>query len=79
MAGEVSAIFQNFAKSLPPIAVSLKGWSIEHNVFFFKFSFTGNSDFHVIDGRCKQHILYTPYFTACGSRLSSQVQDASGE
>ena len=54
-------------------AVSLKGWSIEHN-YFFKFSFTSNSDSYVSDGWCKQHILYTQYFTACGSRLSRRFK-----
>ena len=50
-----------------------KDGATEHNVFS-KFSFTSNSDSYVSDGWCKQHILYTQYFTVCGSRLSRRFK-----
>ena len=70
MAAEVSPIFRNIAKSLTYNGGFFERMEQLSTMFFSKFSFTSNSDSHVSDGWCKQHILYTQYFTVCGSRLS---------
>ena len=78
-AGEVSAMFRNFAKSLTYNGGFFERMEQLSTMFFSKFSFTSNSDSHVSDGWCKQHILYTHFFTVCGSRLSRGFKTLRGE